>query len=235
MTLKRKKIISIACVTIFILMSAAVFWFVGRPMLEFVSQPEKFRAWVNGHGIWGRVAFSAMMAMQIIIAIIPGEPLEIGAGYAFGIFEGTALCLIGVLIGSIVVFYFVRYFGVKAVEVFYPREKIQSLKIMQNQKKLNTLTFILFLIPGTPKDLMTYVIGLTTMRLSTWILITGIARIPSIITSTVGGDALGVQNYQFAILVFAVTIIVSIIGLLVYRVITVRGAAKEGGKSYGND
>lgn len=217
MNIKQKKVISIAAIVIFVIFSVGVFWFVGRPMLEFVSEPDKFRLWVNSHGIWGRFAFGGMMALQIVIAIIPGEPLEIGAGYAFGIFEGTLLCMAGALVGSIIVFSFVRYFGVKAVEVFYPKEKIQSLKIMKNKKKLNMLTFFFFLLPGTPKDLMTYVVGLTTMKLSTWILITGIARFPSIITSTIGGDALGMKNYQFAVIVFAITIAVSIIGIVVYQ------------------
>lgn len=217
MNIKQKKVISIGAIVIFVIFSVGVFWFVGRPMLEFVSEPDKFRLWVNSHGIWGRFAFGGMMALQIVIAIIPGEPLEIGAGYAFGIFEGTLLCMAGALVGSIIVFSFVRYFGVKAVEVFYPKEKIQSLKIMKNKKKLNMLTFFFFLLPGTPKDLMTYVVGLTTMKLSTWILITGIARFPSIITSTIGGDALGMKNYQFAVIVFAITIAVSIIGIVVYQ------------------
>lgn len=66
-------------------------------MLKFVSEPEKFRAWVDGHGIYGRLAFIGMMVLQVFIAIIPGEPLEIGAGYAFGMWEGTLLCMAGAL------------------------------------------------------------------------------------------------------------------------------------------
>ena len=85
---------NLIAVIIFVLSSAAIFWFIGRPMLKFVSAPEQFRAWVDGHGIWGRIAFIGMMALQIVVAVIPGEPLEIGAGYAFGIWEGTARTLL---------------------------------------------------------------------------------------------------------------------------------------------
>ncbi len=83
MTDKHKKLISAAGIALFLLLSLAIFWFVGKPFLAFVSEPEKFRLWVDGHGIWGRLAFLGMMLLQVFVAIIPGEPLEIGAGYAF--------------------------------------------------------------------------------------------------------------------------------------------------------
>ena len=224
---KTKKVISLTSVFIFIALSAAVFWYVGKPMLQFVSEPEKFRDWVDHHGFSGRLAFVGMMALQLVIAVIPGEPLEIGAGYAFGVLEGTGLCLLGAVIGSTIVFLFVRYFGIKAVEAFFPREKIDSLRFLHNTKRLNLLVFIIFFIPGTPKDVLTYFIGLTKMKLSTWLLITMTARIPSVITSTIGGDALGLQNYQFAAIIFCATIILSLIGLLVYRGISRKDAQKE--------
>lgn len=214
---KQKKIITIICGVVFILFSAAVFWFAGRPMIKFVSEPEKFRAWIDGHGICGRLAFIGMMTLQVVVAIIPGEPLEIGAGYAFGMWEGTLLCLIGAVIGSAIVFLFVRRLGMKLVEVFFPAEKIRSLRILQDKKRLNMWVFIIFAIPGTPKDLLSYFIGLTEMRLSVWLLITFFARIPSVITSTIGGNALSMKNYQFAIIVFAVTFVLSAAGILIYR------------------
>lgn len=224
-----KKLCGILAVLIFLLFSAAVFWLVGRPMLAFVSEPERFRLWVESHGIWGRIAFVGMMVLQIIVAVIPGEPLEIGAGYAFGVWEGTALCLLGIVIGSAAIFLFVRAFGIKVVEIFFPEEQIRSVRFLQDTQKLNVLTFFIFLIPGTPKDLLSYVVGLTKMNFFTWLFISGIARIPSVITSTIGGDALGMQNYQFAVLVFAVTLGISLGGLLLYRKICrVQNEKKDG-------
>lgn len=216
-TIKRRRIVSIISIIIFLALSAAICWFVGRPLIEFVSEPERFRLWVDSHGIWGRLAFIGMVVLQVIVAIIPGEPIEIGAGYAFGAFEGTLLCIVGALIGTTIIFLFTRYFGIKVVDCFYPREKILSMKFFRNSKRLHLLVFILFLIPGTPKDIMTYVLGLTNMKLSACLLITSIARIPSVITSTIGGNALGIQDYQFAIIAFIFTIVVSVTGILIYR------------------
>ena len=79
------------------------------------------------------------------------------------------------------------------------------------------LCFLIFLIPGTPKDLLTYLIPLTEMKRSTFLFITTIARIPSIITSTIGGHALGIEDYMFSIIVFTVTGIISLIDLFIYN------------------
>ena len=122
-TEKQKKTISLCVIVTFILFCAAVGWFIGRPMIQFVSDPEKFRNWVNESGIWGRICFVLMVMFQVIVAFVPGEPLEIGAGYAFGTFEGTLLCIVGITLGSIIVFELVRKFGIKLVEVFLPLKK----------------------------------------------------------------------------------------------------------------
>lgn len=227
MTERHKKIVGWISLGIFVLFSLLIVWFIGRPMVRFVSQPDLFRDWVNAHGIWGRLAFVGMMVLQVVVAVIPGEPLEIGAGYAFGALEGTLLCVLGAVIGSVLVFALVRTWGAKLLEVFFPLERIQSLKFLQNTRRLNLLVFIVFFIPGTPKDLLCYVVGLTKMKLSMWIAITAVARIPSIVTSTMGGDALGMGNYQFAVIVFAVTFLVSGAGVLIYNHICKAHQAKE--------
>ncbi len=224
---RRKKLFAWAVLAAGILLTALVCWTVGKPMIEFVSQPERFRAWVDSHGLWGRIAFVGMMALQIIVAFIPGEPLEIGAGYAFGVAEGTLLCLLGALLGGTVVFLLVKKWGRPFVTLFLSEEKLDSLKFLQDEKRLNLIAYLLFLIPGTPKDVMTYLVGLTPMKLPFWIFLTFTARFPSVITSTVGGDALGTQNYSFAIVVFLGTALLSGLGLLGYRAILRRKERKK--------
>lgn len=218
-TLKQKKIISITAIGLFIIFCSAVGWFVGRPMIQFVSEPEKFRLWVNSHGIMGDITFVFMTAFQVIIAFVPGEPLEIGAGYAFGAIMGTWLCMIGTTIGSLIVLLLVRKLGIRFVEVFFTYEKIKGLKFLQNSKRLSVIIFLIFFLPGTPKDLVTYFVGLTDIKLSRFLLLVSIARLPSIITSAIGGGALGVEKYNQAIIVFSVTLIISLIGLLCYKII----------------
>ena len=212
LTDKQKKIISIAVIIALIVFSAAVAWFVGKPMIKLVSSKGAFSEWVDSHGIWSRFIFIGMVIFQVVIALVPGEPLEIGAGYAFG-------AVVGITLGSVMVLGLVRKFGVKLVEVFFDIEKIKKLKFLQDEKRLDFITAVVFFLPGTPKDLLTYAVGLTDIKFSRFLLIVSVARFPSVITSTIGGSALGMANYKFAIIVFALTAVISLAGIAIYNYI----------------
>lgn len=226
-TEKQKKTLSIIAFLLFLAFCGVVGWFIGKPMLEFFDDPQKFKAWVDEKGILGRIAFIGMVFFQVVIALVPGEPLEMGAGYAFGAIEGTILCMLGITLGSMVVFLLVRKLGVRFVEVFFSREKINSLKFLKNKKRRAVITFLVFFLPGTPKDLLTYFVGLTDIKMSHFILLASIARLPSIITSTIGGGALGDKEYITAGIVFAATLFFSLGGLLIYNHLQKRKEKKK--------
>lgn len=194
-----------------------IFLYVGKPLVAFIEEPETFRVWIDSFGIWSRLIFIGMIFLQVAVALIPGEPFEIVAGYTFGSMEGTLLCIIGMALSSILIFLLVRKYGVKLVEIFFSTEKINSLRFLNSEKKINLIFFILMLIPGTPKDLLCYFAPLTRIKLGSFIFITTVARIPSIVTSTIGGSMLGQEKYLLAVIAFAVTIVISVIGLLVYN------------------
>ena len=216
---KQKKTAAIISAAIFLLLFFGLAIIVGKPLVAFAGNPERFRSWVAERGIAAKIAFTGMVALQTIIAMIPGEPFEIAAGYAFSAFEGTVLCMIGAAVGSVVVFLFVRRFGIRFAQVFFSKEKLESLRFLKRSKKLYVTFFFLFLIPGTPKDLLCYFAGLTEVSLPVWLLLTTIARIPSIVTSTVGGHFLGSGNWRLAIIVFVAVAFVSALGLVLYRAI----------------
>ena len=220
---KRK---SLAAVLVFCLLSAAALVLIGPPMVEFFKNPQQVRDWVEQKGAWAQIGFIGMVAVQVIIALIPGEPLEIAAGYAFGAVEGTLLCLVGIALGSSIVFWFVRILGMKAVQPFFSREEIENLPLLRNQHRLEVFAFLLFFIPGTPKDVMTWAVGLTPIKFSHWLFICFVARLPSVVTSTVGGAALGTQDYLMAVYVFAATLCISLAGLFVYQRIEKKHARK---------
>lgn len=227
LTRRQQRLLAGLSFAAFLLLSLAAAWVIGRPMLRLVRSPELFREWVDAHGLGGRLAFLGMVVLQVVIAIIPGEPLEIGAGYAFGFWEGTLLCLLGITLGSVLVFWLVRRFGVHLVEVFFSRENIRSLRFLRDDRRRDLLIFLVMLIPGTPKDLLSYFVGLTDIKLSRWAVIAAIARIPSVVTSTAGGDAVGERRYLFAAAVFAGTLVISGLGLVVYRLLCHRGKRQE--------
>ena len=213
-----KKQIYVSIILLLVLaFSVAVYFLAGKPLIEFISEPSAFKAWVGEHGFFAYIAFVLMTVFQIIIAFIPGEPFELAAGYAFGGFIGTLLCIISSVIGCTIVFGLTRKFGMPLVELFFGKEKIDKLKFLKNSKKRNIVIFLLFFIPGTPKDIITYFVGLTDIKLWQWLLICSVAKLPSIVTSTVSGGALGQQKYVTAIVFLGATAIISAVGVLIYN------------------
>ena len=220
MTERHKKALYAAAIAIFILFTLAVSWFVGRPLIRFVRQPEQFRAWVQGHGLLGQLAFLGMTVLQIVIAIIPGEPLELGAGYLFGTTVGTIVVSVGLAVGELLVFLLVRKFGTRFVHLFVSQEKLDGLVLFKDEKRRNVITFLMMFIPGTPKDIWSYVVGLTPMRLSTWMLISIVARVPSIWISVVVGDTAASGSLGLAVVLFALVLVLSACGIYYYVVIS---------------
>ena len=156
---------------------------------------------------------------QVVIAFIPGEVVEVAAGYAFGAWWGALLCTVGITLGSIISILIARRFGRRLLTAFYSKKKLDAIPVLNDSQKRNTLVAILYLIPGTPKDLITYLIGLTEMSIPTYVAITGFCRFPSIITSTLSGDAVGEQKWISAIWFFIITAVLSGIGYLIYIMI----------------
>lgn len=217
MTEKQKKLVWLLAVFVFVAFMVAVTIFVGKPLVAFAEDPQAFQAWVDASGIFGRIVFVGMVVLQVVVAFIPGEPVEMAAGYAFGFWEGTILTLLGFLLGSWLVFSLVRKFGVKLVEVFFDKKKIDSFAFLKNPKKTKVLALILMLIPGTPKDFLSYFAGLTHLTLKQWLLIVLIGRLPSLITSTLTGAAAGQKNYTVSVIMLGITALITLAGILYYR------------------
>ena len=212
---KRKLLagISAAVMVILLLLVTLILW---RWLASF-SQ-EGLRDYIRSFGAAGWLVFLVLQILQVFIALIPGELLESAAGFVFGPIVGTLLCYAGIVIASSLVFALTRKFGIKLVEVFVSREEINQLRFLNTEKKRDLLIFLAFFIPGTPKDLLTYFVGLTEIKFRTFLAISLVARIPSVVTSTFGGHLLGVGDYISAIIVYAATAIVSILGMVGYNI-----------------
>lgn len=214
---KHRKIVWGVAFALFLLFLLAVTWFVGGPMVRLAREPERFQAWVDSYGIWSRLIFVGIVVFQVLVAFVPGEPIELAAGYIFGVLEGSLLTMAGFLTGSWIIFVLVRRFGIKLVEVFFSKEKIAEVSFLKNPKKTRILAFILMMIPGTPKDFLSYFAGLTQLTLRQWLGIVAVSRTFSLVTSAVTGAAAGEENYILSALMLLVTALISAVGILYYR------------------
>ena len=206
-------------------------YYIGRPLVQFVSEPQKFQIWVKEKGFLGVLAFMGMNILQVLLAVIPGGPFEIGAGYAFGVVKGSLICDIAMTVASVVIFLFVKKFGLRFVELFVSKEKIESVTFLKSSKRSESIIFLLFLVPGTPKDLLSYLVGLTDMKLSHWIFICGVGRLPAIFLSALSGSALSSARYHLAIILIAAIIMLYVVGIILYRIHNKRAAEKNSANS----
>lgn len=224
---KQRKWAYALAVAVFVVFCTVVTILIGIPMIQLAREPEAFRAWVDEFGVWSRLIYVGMVVLQVIVALIPGEPLELAGGYAFGAMEGTVWAMVGIVIGSAMIFALVRKCGVKLVEVFFSKDRIKEVTFLKNPKKSKTLAFILMLIPGTPKDFLSYFAGLTRLTMKEWLVIVSVARIPSLITSTISGGAAGEENYLLAAVLMGATVVLSGAGIAYYRYVCKQQKSEE--------
>ncbi len=215
--LRKKRIISLVSLGVVIAVLVALTLLIGRPLVDAIRNRSSFMAWMQERGFLKYPLMVGIMALQVIVAFIPGEPIEIAAGFIFGAWGGLFLCLLGTAVGSTAIILAVRTWGMKLVRLFFTSKQIGDIKFFKDPKKRDPTIFLLFLIPGTPKDVLTYLTGLFPVHLGRYLLITTIARIPSVLSSTLGGSMLGQQEYKLAVLVFGVTLALTLAATLVYR------------------
>ncbi len=190
-----------------------VFW----PYIQELATPEgreAFGGWVDGLGFGGWLITLGIQLLQIFVAFIPGEPVELLLGYLWGPWLGMLTCLIGIFIGTLTIFLLVRRLGMKFVRKIVGTDDLTKYKFLADKNKVELTVFILFFIPGTPKDALTYIAPIAPISPLKYLLIATCARIPSIITSTLLGDSIAEGDYLMAVIVFAVTAVISVLGIV---------------------
>lgn len=227
----KRRIFAGASIVLLLGLSAWLTWFlwkrVGIFELDHISE---FQTRIDAFGAWGWLVALGIQVLQVIVALIPGEVVEVGCGLAFGTWGGLLICLGGSALGSALIFLLVRKFGVKLVEVFVSREKINSLKFLNDERKLKSVIFLVFFTIGTPKDLLTYFAGLTNIKFHEFLIISTVARIPSVITSILVGDTLSEGNFVTSILIFAASAVLGLMGVAAYNKFVDRRKARKEAK-----
>lgn len=132
-----------------------------KELWDLFSSRHELRAWIQGWGVWAPLVFIGIQALQVIVFIIPGEVAQILGGYLFGAWKGTLLSVLGILIGSAVDFGLARALGRPFVAALVPPERLESMEKLLSTRSARIIFFLLFLIPGIPKDILCYVAGLT--------------------------------------------------------------------------
>ncbi|MGL5821028.1 MAG: TVP38/TMEM64 family protein [Sarcina sp.] len=180
-------------------------------IVEFASNPTEIKNWVLSYGSASAIVFVILQVLQIIIFFIPGEVVQFAGGYIFGPYLSFLLCIIGIVLGSGITFMISRKFGKPFVEKIVHKDSLWIIKKIEDtkhhreethphkkrKKHPKTVIFILYMIPGIPKDILGYISGIADISLKEFLLVSTIARMPALFVSCFFGTKLDFIKGQF--------------------------------------
>lgn len=169
---------------------------------------------VRSAGPVGFLILLGLQFLQIVVAFIPGEATQMAAGLIYGPWVGALIIFVGCVLSSAFIFVVVKRLGAPFVQKMVPTQYLEKFRKFEESGKLNITVFILFLIPGLPKDVFTYLVPLTDMSMRTFLILSNVGRIPGIVVSTYAASGLAEGRVLESVIIFAVLAAIAIVGIL---------------------
>lgn len=204
----------IGLIVFFVLMAAlcVLLW----PYISEITEPggvNRLIERVQNAGVMGVFILLAIQFLQVVVAFIPGEVVQVAAGMIYGPWLGALIVLLGCVISSAFVFVLVKKLGAPFVQKMVPEKYMDKFQRFEASGKLNIAVFVLFFIPGLPKDVFTYLVPLTHMRIETFLLLSNVGRIPGVVMSTYAAGSIVEGDYLVAIIIFIISAVIAGLGL----------------------
>jgi len=184
------------------------------PLTRFISNANQMGEYLASFGMWGAAMFVLLQAVQVILAPIPGEVTQFAGGFIYGTLPGTIFSVLGILMGSMVVFGLGRWIGLPLLKVVIPEKSFQKFAFLLNHPKTEIVILILFLIPGSPKDVLTYIAGLTPVKPVHFFVAAMVARFPGILLSSYIGAHVEAKAYGPVIVASVIALGLFVVGVL---------------------
>ncbi len=164
-------------------------------VIEFCQNKEEIRDYLRSWGALAPVVFMLMQALQVVVAPIPGEVTGFVGGFVFGTWPSAVYSTVGLTLGSAIAFAAARVMGLPLVRLVVKQETLEKFHFVTERRGAVT-TFILFAIPGFPKDILSYLLGMSPMPFTTFLIVCGLGRIPGTIMLAMSGSALYKENWN---------------------------------------
>jgi len=171
---------------------------------------DAFLVRLRSSGALGVATLAGLMGLQVVVPVLPAEALQLFAGILYGTLGGGLVCLTGLTVGTMVNYVLGRTLGAKALAVFVKPEKLEKVRGLVQGRRADTVVFVLYFIPGIPKDLVAYAAGLSEYPALRFLLVSLVARIPSLLSSTWVGASLAAGDTRKAVLIFAAIAVVAV-------------------------
>ena len=197
-----------------LVIAGAWLWHAG--VLHRIANKDRLIALLRESGSSGALLCIGVQFLQVVIAAIPGEVTSFAAGYVFGGWRGFVYSAIGVTLGSAFNFCFARVVGRPTLERLVARETLARLDGALDTARSRSAMFLLFLLPGVPKDVLSYAAGFSGMPLLEFVVLSGLARSPALLASVLIGAGVSRGDYR-SLLATAGVMLLAIGGYYWYR------------------
>ena len=172
----------------------------------FLNQ-DRFQEYIYSFGPYSVFIFILVQVLQVLVSPLPGDVTGLIGGYLYGAAMGTLYSTVGLVIGSVVAFYLARLLGRPFVERFVKPSVIGKYNHFLEHKGL-FISFLLFLIPGFPKDTLCYILGLSHMKTGNFLVISTCGRLLGTILLSIQGTSVRAhQDTVFFVMLGIMTVI----------------------------
>ena len=225
--LSRKTIISlVAVVLVFAAVSVAMI-----PLIRLLSSEhgqEIIIEKMQSFGIFAPLLFVLLQVLQVVVAVIPGGPVPIIGGILFGQWGGLFLSLAGFFLGTVLVYYLVQWIGRPLVDRFVPESHFKKFDFLLEGKRTELLIFLVFLLPGLPKDALTYLVSFNPRIKPLYLFIlTTLGRTPATVLTVFMGKSLWEGNFTLEIVLAAIIVVLAVAGIFIKRKVDKRAERKH--------
>ena len=214
---KSRVIISTVKILLLILIVVGIpiyIWFFHGDWIKSIENIDDVVAFLEKYETQSIFVYIGLQIVQIVISIIPGQVFQMAAGYIYGFWPALLFAMTGALLGTTLSFMLAKVLGRDFLHIFFGEEKMSYYIERLNSKKMYAIVFFLYLIPGIPKDMVSYAAGVSEIKFKPFIIISALGRLPGMIGCLLMGDMMMEENYTgaviigvFAVIAFALCII----------------------------
>jgi uncharacterized membrane protein YdjX (TVP38/TMEM64 family) len=219
------------CLVLLFLAAAAYFYF--SRYTGVLADPQKIKRIITSYGKYGILAFISLQMLQVIAFFIPGEVVQIAGGFIYGTFWGSVLSLAGITVGSAIIYWLSRIYGKPLVMKLVSKRHHEFFDRLLKLGSSNYVIFMIYLIPGIPKDMFGYICGLSEVGFGYFLLYSTLGRLPALIISSYFGAGINDGDDTVLIAIAVVMTILFIIGVFKGESIIRRISGKRKDRSAG--
>ncbi|MDR1272409.1 MAG: VTT domain-containing protein [Clostridiales Family XIII bacterium] len=215
--IRRKRILTV--LKLLVLLSIIIglpllVYFMYPDLIKIVMDRELLSKTLEENMLAGALIYVGLQVMQIVISFIPGQVIQFAGGYVFSVPMAFLLTVGGCILGEFIAFFLAKFLGRDFVFMLAGKERSEKFIAAMNSKKAFNAIILIYLLPGLPKDIFTYVAGLSKLKPAPFVLISTAARLPALCGSLLVGGFVYSKNTVGVVVVLLIAAIVLIVAFV---------------------